>query len=206
MESSRRKKISYYYLLLAGLSATFLLPFSAAQAAGPGAYRNGDLILRRSEGIFSDIARNFSSIDKRFSHVGIIVSHKQQAYVVHSIHDLDKGFNGVVIEKLDAFLSDATDWAVYRLKLEKKRLHQFATTALEYAGEDISFDSHFDLATRDAMYCTEFIWRVSETIVHPNPIRPTINLSGALYISIEDIYRHDHITLIESSFAEKINH
>ncbi len=197
MESSRRQKISAYCLF-----AAYLLQLTAAQAAGPYAYQNGDLILRRGEGIISDIARNFSTTDKRFSHVGILVNHKQQAYVVHSVHDQDKNHNGVVIEKLSAFLNDVADWAVYRLKLNNSQQQKFAYTALQYAEKNIPFDSHFDLASSDAMYCTEFIWRVSEKIARPNPIRPTINLSGAAYISIEDIYRHHHATLIESSFTE----
>lgn len=203
MESTRRQKINLYFLFVVRTLITCLLCLTTAQAASPQAFQNGDLVLRRGEGFFSDIARNFSPNDKRFSHVGIIVTHQQQSHVVHSIHELDKGLDGVVIETLDAFLTEATDWAIYRLNINKNQQQDFANTALRYSNKHIPFDSHFDLSSSKAMYCTEFVWRVSKESIHPNPIKPAVNIGDNLFISIEDIYAHDNISLIESSF---VNH
>ncbi len=203
MESPRRKKIDVRLstlgcvLLALGLTSNTAYAERTRAHLLPAAFQQGDLILRRGKGFISDIARNFSTIEKRFSHVGIIVDYRHRAHVVHSVHEDAKGFNGVVIEPLSEFLNDATDWAVYRLKLDKTAQHKLASTAVHYAHSNIPFDPHFDLGSRQALYCTEFIWRVSGEVASPNPILAATIRAGTRYISIEDIYKQDNAMLIE---------
>jgi hypothetical protein len=202
LESPRRKKIAARLLPPVCLALGLCLADTAGSAEQihllPSAFQQGDLILRRGEGIMSDIARHFSATEKRFSHVGIIVDYKRKAYVVHSVHEHAKGFDGVVIEKLEDFLKEASDWAVYRLRLKKVQQQKLASTAIHYAHSKIPFDSQFDLGSQQAMYCTEFIWRVSGEVAKPNPILAASIKAGSRYISIEDIYRQDNAVLIES--------
>ena len=201
MTGKSTKKKNRRRLVVLGCMAVTALPATCACADArpyPALYQDGDLILRRGEGLFSDIARNFSATDKRFSHAGIIVTYRQRAHVVHSVHEQARGFDGVVIESLGDFLHEATDWAVYRFRLEKQQQQLFARTALDYVQRHIPFDSRFDLDSRGALYCTEFIWRVSAEIARPNPIQPASTRPGARYISIEDLYRHNNAMLIET--------
>jgi hypothetical protein len=167
-------------------------------AAMPSTYQEGDLVFRRGEGIFSDIARHFFSTDKRYSHVGILINYRQKPHVIHSIHEESRGYNGVVIETLSDFLNGIQDWAIYRLKLPKQQQLKMATIALHYVQQQIPFDPYFDLSTLNALYCTEFIWRVANEAAHPNPINPSTTDSGARFISIENIYKHDKVKLIET--------
>jgi len=160
-------------------------------------------VFRRGEGIFSDVARHFASTDKRYSHVGIIVQYHHQTHVIHSIHEESRGYNGVVIETLSDYLKDIQDWAIYRFKLPKEQQLKIAATALHYAQKQIPFDPYFDLTTLDALYCTEFIWRVANEVAQPNPIQPTIRKMGGLYISIEDTYKRNNTILIESANAKQ---
>ena len=127
----------------------------------------------------------------------IIVDYKRKAYVVHSVHEDAKGFDGVVMEKLGDFLKEASDWAVYRLRLNKAQQQKLASTAIHYAQRKIPFDSQFDLGSQQAMYCTELIWRVSGEVASPNPIVAASKSSGSQYISIEDVYNQDNTMLVE---------
>lgn len=168
-------------------------------AGMPASYQDGDLILRRGEGIFSDIARHFYSTEKRFSHVGIIITIRQHPYVIHSIHEEAKGHNGVVIEALQHYLQDIKDWAVYRLKLSREQQSSMATIALDYAQQQIPFDPYFDLSTQNALYCTEFIWQVTNRAAQPNPVFLSTTESDIPFISIENIYKNSKAYLIETA-------
>ncbi len=208
MESPRREKISLGLLTSAGLMLAWGLAANAGAAnqtaavSLPSTFQAGDLILRRGVGIISDIARNFAATEKRFSHIGILVDYKQQTHVVHSVHEDAKGFDGVVMETLSDFLKHASDWAVYRLKLKQAQQQKLASTAIHYAHRKIPFDSQFNLNTQQALYCTEFIWRVSGEVSQPNPILAATIRGGVRYISIEDIYKQNNAVLIEARHPE----
>ncbi|HEC29515.1 MAG TPA: hypothetical protein ENI65_08015 [Gammaproteobacteria bacterium] len=201
MEGTRGKKINSL-VRLAWLLASTLALSGQAQAVGQSlrltGVQNGDLILRRGKGMMSDIAASFSISDRRFSHVGIAVMKNRKAYVVHSIQDDDKGYNGVVREPLSDFLGDVSDWAVYRLKLDRQQQNKLARTASRYAHQHIAFDTRFDLDSSNVMYCTELVWRASAEVSQPNLIQPTAQKSGGRFITIEDTYRHNNAVLIES--------
>lgn len=201
MEGKRGEKINPL-VRLAWLLVSTLVLSGQAQAVGQShrlaGVQNGDLILRRGKGIMSDIAASFSITDRRFSHVGIIVMDGRVAHVVHSVHDDDKGYNGVVREPLSDFLGDVSDWAVYRLKLDRQQQDKLARTASRYAHQHIAFDTRFDLDSRNVMYCTELVWRASAEVSQPNLIQPTAQKSGGRFITIEDTYRHNNAVLIES--------
>lgn len=167
-------------------------------AGMPTTYQDGDLILRRGEGIFSDIARLFYSTDKRFSHVGIMITIQHRPYVIHSIQEESKGYNGVVIEALQHYLKDIRDWSVYRLELPREQRSRMAIIALDYAQQKIPFDPYFDLSTQNTLYCTELIWQVANKAAQPNPVFTSTTQSDIPFISIENIYKNDKAYLVET--------
>ena len=167
------------------------------------ALEDGDIILRRADGLLSDVARNFSTNEKRFSHVGIITHAGTGVSVIHSIQDEKKGYNGVVSENLQAFMQEARDWAVYRIRLPADIRNKIARKAVMYANERITFDSDFDLNTWNSMYCTELVFHVINESTGKFLIRPRSRVLGKSFISIEDSYRNPAMFLVQQAAGEK---
>ncbi len=206
MESSRKQtlilrvtSISVFLLLVTIYSVNKLWPVN--HHAGyrfpyPEEISSGDIVLRMGNGLVSEIAKSFSQREQRFSHVGILVQTKTAMVVVHSVLEDEKNFNGVVVEKLDSFLKDASDWAVYRIKLPADKRHAIATEALKKATEKIPFDSEYDLQTKDRLYCTEFVWQTINRVAGKQLIHADTLKLGRRFVSIDDIYLNPSMSLI----------
>jgi uncharacterized protein YycO len=136
------------------------------------------------------MARNLSLEERRFSHVGILVSDNKMPAVMHAISDDDRGFDGVVTEPLSEFLADSPDWAIYRAQASREQraeIGRWASTLREQSG---SFDTHFNLDSDEELYCTEFVWKVLKQAFPAIDIPPSHTLTGKPYIPLDQIYRN----------------
>ncbi|HSL84960.1 MAG TPA: YiiX/YebB-like N1pC/P60 family cysteine hydrolase [Thermoanaerobaculia bacterium] len=135
---------------------------AAILAAGP---RPGDVVFRRGCGLVSRVVLS-SDPASTFSHVGIVVAGPGGLTVVHALPPTDASGGGVVAEPLSEFLAPraATAAALFRLRGRDARIgRRVAREALRLAEAGVPFDVRFDLATGDALYCTELVWRAYET-------------------------------------------
>ena len=211
MEGTRSKALAAGIVLLLFLAWAFYKPAnsrlvsadSVRELPSMSVLEDGDIILRRADGLLSDVARNFSSTEKRFSHVGIIMHAGAGISVIHSIQDEGKGYNGVVSENLQAFMQEARDWAVYRIRLPADIRKNIARKAVMYANESITFDNDFDLNTWNSMYCTELVFHVINESTGKFLIHPGSRVLGKSFISIEDSYRNPAMFLVQQAAGEK---
>ena len=115
--------------------------------------QDGDIITRLGDRLWSDIIRDKSVEDKRFSHVGVVRVRNEQISVVHAEGTTVRGNDFVKEEPLEDFLQWSRAIGIYRVGnicgIEISNL------SIEYIG--IPFDWRFDLTDETTMYCTELI-------------------------------------------------
>ncbi len=156
----------------------------------------GDIIFRRSYGLDSTISTNFSNTEKRYSHAGIIVMKNNNYFVMHSQEDSAKNRNGIFSESLEDFLSGIETWAIYRYPIDKSSLNLFA---LELERNHIIFDNKFDLETDDAMYCSEFIYKIINKTAKRKLIQANKKFMGRLFVTISNLYETKTAKLVQYS-------
>lgn len=152
--------------------------------------KSGDLIFRRGAGIASNIALNASSNDKRFSHVGVLIKDKTQYYVIHSIDDKMKQFNGVVKEPLENFIEDGDSFGAYRILADEITIKKLTQEAIAFTNRNIGYDNDYDHTNPTKLYCSEFIYVLVNSILGQDIINTTRYLTKEV-ISIENIYENE---------------
>ncbi len=125
--------------------------------------KNGDLIFRWGQGLWSDIMRKYTTSDDRFSHIGVIVKNSDGVFVIHAEGDDLTGKGSVVKEPFEDFVKKSNRTGIYRLK--NVSAEKFAKIAFSKLG--VPFDWKFDAENADALYCTELIY-VSLKETDPN--------------------------------------
>ena len=184
MEGACRQGLVVVLLFLASLSSAE----APTQVDVESQFQPGDLIFRRGTGIVSDFARNFSSGERRFSHVGLVAERDRHQVVVHAIYDRQLNRDGVVSDSVVEFLDGTADWALYRVALPDSRRERIADVALEILDKGLPFDNQFSLVSADSLYCTEFIWRVVNDVAGRELIRPSIASNDTKIVAIWDVY------------------
>jgi hypothetical protein len=132
--------------------------------------RTGDVILRKSNGIWSDLFRKISQRDQRFSHVGMILApNGGPVSVIHAEGNDYTAMGAVYEQSLEDFLHEGDGAAIYRLNDElQSALPDEGTLAAlmrQYLGRP--FDFKLDLTTPDRLYCTEFVYLVHQQYSPP---------------------------------------
>jgi hypothetical protein len=166
--------------------------------------QDGDIVFRRGSGFVSEIARNFSEKDKRYSHVGILAKTDAGVIVVHSLFDSDKRYNGVVKEELAEYLKGIDEWAVYRVNENRVIRDKIASLALAASDIGILFDDEYNLETESKLYCTEFVLKMVNIASKEQIILPKTNRLGKLFISISDVYVNPKLFLVMKSKSNNI--
>lgn len=112
----------------------------------------------------STVVRLFEGTDGDYSHVGIIVIERGQAFIIHANPSDDSRTDRVIKEPWHAVISPRriTDAAIFRLAdVTTARTVGFvaAGVAHQFEREALPFDHDFDLFTPRKLYCTELVWR-----------------------------------------------
>ena len=163
-------------------------------------FQSGDIILRNGKGFISDVFRQFSLEDKKYSHAGIINVEENKIFVYHILGGETKKRMQIRKELLDYFCTpeDNNSFAVYRYDLSGEEKKSMLKNLQLLASKKIVFDPHFDLATDSAMYCTELVYKVVEAAAHTKKYLPYTFASGNKYIAPDNLYMNPHSKLIYS--------
>ena len=119
-----------------------------------GILKNGDIICRLGDRLWSQIFKDFSADDKRFSHIGIIRINNERITVIHAEGTTKPGKDFVKEESLYDFLKVARAIGIYRIMdLDGNKI---SGLAMEYI--NVPFDWKFDMGDTSELYCTELLY------------------------------------------------
>jgi hypothetical protein len=126
-----------------------------------GSLKDGDIICRLGDRLWSYYFKDISSVDKRFSHLGIIRINDDKITVIHAEGRAVEGKDFVNEVDLDEFLAIAKAIGIYRIKNHDGKI--ISSTAMEYLG--YPFDWKFDLEDENKIYCTELLYVILKKVV-----------------------------------------
>lgn len=161
-------------------------PLSASCSTGT-VLREGDLVFRRGQGLWSEVFAEASAHDRRFSHVGVLLRTGDSWQVAHASAEDLTGVGCAAIEPLRTFLRDTSAFEIRRPRLEAGQLRQFVAMLRGAARSRIPFDTEFSLATPDRVYCTELIWQAWTRATGADPLPRKTLWRGQSIVSIEDV-------------------
>jgi len=119
-----------------------------------GILKDGDIICRLGDRLWSQIFKDFSIDDKRFSHIGIIRIKNDRITVIHAEGTTKPGKDFVKEELLNDFLKVAITIGIYRMiDFDGNKI---SDSAMEYI--NVPFDWKFDMSDASELYCTELLY------------------------------------------------
>jgi hypothetical protein len=132
--------------------------------------QDGDVICRLGDRIWSLAFKEFSPVDKRFSHLGIILIKDDEIMVINAQGSRTGDTNTVTIEPLKDFLQYAQQAGIYRMK-NPNYASQLSQHAFQYIGRP--FDWDFNTDDDSELYCSELLSVSLKDISSEIPI-PTV--------------------------------
>ncbi len=137
--------------------------------------RAGDVVfIGVDRAVWARIASASSNPARRFGHVGVAVRGAAgELAIVHASGSPVAKNARVVTETPETFAAVADRVGVYRLR-NASAAAPFALAARAYVGQ--AFDTDFSLASVDALYCTELVWRALSAVAGSDiaPEKPSV--------------------------------
>lgn len=157
--------------------------------------QTGDVVLRMGTGAQSMLLSRLNKTDKSFSHCGLVVVENGYPFVYHCIGGEDNPDARLKRDSAGRFFSPRYNTA---LGIARYIIDTGAEKAaiLSYYHKHPRFDLDFDLATDDAMYCTEFAWKVLTATTGDTAFLPVSELNGRRYVGTDNLYINNHARLI----------
>ena len=121
---------------------------------------DGDIICRLGDRFWSQLFKDTSIKDKRYSHLGIIRIVNGLITVVHAEGTTDIGKDFVKEQAFDDFVKIARAIGIYRTR--NINGIQISNTVIEYL--DIPFDWKFNMDDESEIYCTELLYLILKRI------------------------------------------
>ena len=160
-------------------------------------FHSGDIIFRDGRGVISSAFRRLSLTDPRYSHAGIIHKENGVVYVYHILGGERNPNNKMRKDLLSYFCSplQSNSFAVYRMDQNGKKIDSLAAY---YFLKKLEFDTGFNLATDNKMYCTELIYKILIMVSGQDNFLPLTTISGLKYEACDNIYLSSHSKKIYS--------
>jgi hypothetical protein len=133
--------------------------------------KEGDIICRLGDRLWSRFFRDLSLTDKRYSHIGIVHINDGVITVINAEGGTEHERDFVNESTLSDFLNVAMTAGIYRIKNTEG--DKISALAREYIGTP--FDWQFDMHDESKLYCTELLYVVLKRLL------PDLKLS-AVYI------------------------
>jgi len=117
---------------------------------------DGDIILSGEDHLSSYYIRSLSSVDRRFSHSGIIYKRNSVLSVISAdvLQEKNKITRSEVMERpIEEYLTGKDNIGIYRAKNNNRKM--FSNKAKEYLG--VPFDLKYTLDNEEELYCTQLV-------------------------------------------------
>ena len=134
----------------------------AQETGGWNKLQTGDLVFRAGRGLFSALFRSLGQTQTPYSHVGVVYRRGATLYVIHAEADDFTGIGSARMDPLADFVSPrhASQYTFRRpVGLDSARRARLAQTLLSYVRQAIPFDTDFDLADDQRLYCSELVYK-----------------------------------------------
>ncbi len=154
--------------------------------------QSGDLVFRKGSGLISDLFTRISSVEQRFSHVGIIVKYREQIMVAHILGTGGTGDQEFRMDPLRHFIREdrARQFGIYRLNISDEVKCEIESYILSIDETNIFFDDKFDLSTDSALYCSELIYKCVTKATADDACFTISKAGGKRYVSFDDLIRN----------------
>lgn len=168
----------------------------------------GDIILRRGFGIFSDLVSkhlNDSTID--VTHAGILTYTQDKWHVIHSLSSDVNPTDGMQIQTLDKFLKYSQPGKIIISRIKDhtpEKGTQITTFAKGYLKRKIPFDHKGDFENDNELYCTELIWRILEKDLEILELPQENTSRKYLYHTMNGLYDSNYFDIIINHYSTNI--
>ncbi len=152
--------------------------------------KDGDLVLRSGTDAISNLFKRVNTRDKTYSHAGIVFIENGYPFVYNCIGTSEDPNAALKRDSLNSFIGpyDNSGYGVYRYQLTRKQLEQFHDVVVRYYKERRSFDPYFDLATDNALYCTEFIYKALIETTGNEKYLNTTHMANFSFVSVDNLF------------------
>lgn len=117
--------------------------------------QNGDIILRKGEGILSNFICDYLADTINISHCGILIKNRQGLQVIHTLSADVSDTDGVQICSLDLFTSESVKSSIIVVRCKTDTTSLITSQALHYLKLRKPFDRHFKLQDSSSFFCSE---------------------------------------------------
>jgi len=180
--------IMIYILMPRGRSVTLLKSDELFEVIS-----DGDIICRLGDRFWSQLFKDTSTRDKRYSHLGIIRVKNGVLTVVHAEGTTDTGKDFVKEQPFDDFAKIARAIGIYRTKNIDGI--QISNMSIEYL--DLPFDWKFDMIDESEIYCTELLYLILRRLMPEIELKTIyINELGKRIIPLEAVSDSEYFSEI----------
>lgn len=157
---------------------------------------SSDLVCRLGDGFFSNYFKKYASLEKKFSHIGIISKENDSLFVYHSEASEFTGIGFVKRESLTSFLNGIEIFNFYKLNFNDSTNLQIVNQVKQYYSLQVPFDIDFDSSNDKKLYCTELIATSINKTLNDSVIMPTLQLNSRKIFALDDIYLNKNVKKI----------
>ncbi|MFT4203091.1 MAG: YiiX/YebB-like N1pC/P60 family cysteine hydrolase [Chitinophagaceae bacterium] len=154
--------------------------------------QTGDILTRTGNDLTSATLRKLNRNDQTYSHVGIASIENGIVYIYHAVGGESNPDEKLKRDRLSQYVNgyDNQGFGIFRFGWNAATKEAVREQAQNLYKKAIVFDMAFDLATDDKLYCTEFVAKTIEKIVHKTNYFKKDTLSGKRYIAPDAIFLH----------------
>ena len=157
--------------------------------------QTGDVVLRMGTGAQSLLLSRLNKTDKSYSHCGMVVKENGYPFVYHCIGGEDNPNARLRRDSAHRFFSPLHNTALAIARYQLDSLTQ-KSLIISYYRRHPRFDLAFDLATDDALYCTEFAWKILTETAGDTSFVPLSEINGRRYVGTDNLYLNNHARLV----------
>jgi hypothetical protein len=156
--------------------------------------KTGNIVLRSGRGADSYMLSQMNRRDKTYSHCGIVMIEHGYPFVYHCIGGEDVPDARLRRDSAKVFFSSLHNdgIAIVQYNFNENNLANLKRVVNRFYQAKPKFDLKFDLATDDALYCSEFVYKaLNEAMNDTSYIRPS-RVLGKAFVGIDDLFMNDH--------------
>lgn len=167
--------------------------------------REGDFILRRGFGFFSDYVANSlnPSKDIDVTHAGVIVKRNGDWCVIHALSSDVSDIDGVQLQPLDTFLSYSAPGKIIVVRTKNTDTvfgKKVAAQAEVYLKKHVPFDHSGIIDNDEKLFCTEMIWKILEKDLRKVKLPTGYKARKDFFYSMGSMYNTDYFDIIINQY------